>query len=137
MRHVRRSRTLALIAFVLVVAGCSDDDSPTQPTDAGISFAADVQPIFDLRCALVCHTGPAANGSLDLSADVSHANLVNVPAAGYTDEIRVVPGDADASLLYQKVIGDVFGNRMPLGEALPDSQIAIIRVWIEDGARDD
>ena len=138
MRHLVRPLTLALLTGALLASGCSDDDeSPVRPIDEGVSFDVDVQPIFDLRCAAVCHVGPLPNGDLDLSAGNSFANLVDVPATGYANQIRVVPGDPNASLLFQKLIGDQFGNRMPLNGALPDSQITTIRTWIEDGARGD
>jgi hypothetical protein len=49
----------------------------------------------------------------------------------------VVPGDPARSLLYRKVSEDnpPVGSRMPLGGRLTDEQITLIRLWIEQGAR--
>jgi len=72
----------------------------------------------------------------DLSARLG--GMVGVPADGYADRIRVVPGEPDSSLLYLKLIGDPdVGNRMPLFGSLDSLRITTIRTWIEDGARDD
>ena len=84
------------------------------------------------------------------SADAGYANLVNVPAAGEAcasvDDgglVRVVPGDAGASLLYLKVDG--FTNKPPCGSAMPKSgeiadggQAAVVQeieTWISQGAQ--
>ncbi len=140
VRRHRASLSACLVVLTLVAAACGDDDTddPVGPEPAGVGFEADVQPIFDLRCTQACHSPPTLNGNLDLSPGASHAGLVGVPADGYADRIRVVPGEPDSSLLYLKLIGDPdVGNRMPLFGSLDSLRITTIRTWIEDGARDD
>jgi hypothetical protein len=47
----------------------------------------------------------------------------------------VVPGDANASVLYKKIDGSgAYGSNMPLGGSLSPAQIEIIRRWIDEGA---
>lgn len=125
----------------LVLGGCDrgeDIVGPGNGTEA--TFARIQSEIFDQSC-VGCHRGGSSGpGALDLSsADVSYANLVNVPAnhvdaAGLT---RVVPNDPDASFLVMKLEGgpDLAGDRMPFGGApLPAAEIQLVRDWIAAGA---
>jgi hypothetical protein len=101
-----------------------------------VSFATQIQPIFNSRCTS-CH-GQLADGALDLRPGLSYGNLVNVLSLAY-DAIRVIPGDPDGSVLYGKITGNpVFGSRMPnTGAALSGVQKQLIRTWILEGANND
>jgi hypothetical protein len=89
-----------------------------------------------------CHNavGRLFNG-LDLSPQVSYANLVGVASRGKVGAIRVVPGDPENSYLIHKLEGrpGIVGVRMPqIGPPyLTDGQILVIKRWIELGARND
>jgi hypothetical protein len=103
-----------------------------------VSFQNTIQPIFTQRCAFSgCHDSRTRIANLDLSAGNAYAHLVNVPSAQDPRWTRVVPGDPARSLLYRKVSEDnpPVGSRMPLGGRLTDEQITLIRLWIEQGAR--
>jgi mono/diheme cytochrome c family protein len=126
------------LLMAVALAGCTDQGESvvTPPPDdqtPAVSFANDIQPIFDANC-VGCH-GAGASGGLDLRAAGSRAALVNVPAAGYTGT-RVVPGDPLVSILYRKLQGDpTTGARMPFGgAALPPAQVQLVHDWIEQGA---
>lgn len=83
-------------------------------------FGAQVHPILNTRCGS-CHGSAAPQGGLDLQ---TYAGVRRV----------VTPGNPDGSLLIQRVAG-IKPPRMPLGGApLPDSEIAVLREWIRDGA---
>jgi len=99
-----------------------------------VSLPSDVQPIFDSRC-VTCHGG---SGGLFLTSGQAYSNLVNEPS-GYNDLERVVPGKPDSSVLYLKVIGDdEVGDRMPQNQQpLNDLQLAQIKFWILQGAKED
>lgn len=111
-----------------------DDDGGGGGGGETVSFANDVQPIFDANC-IGCHGG---NGGLFLDSGVSYSNLVNVRANGNPDFFRIAPGDPDNSYLVMKIRGDGrAGNRMPLGgQRLPQSTIDTIVKWVEEGAKD-
>lgn len=89
-----------------------------------------------------CHSSASPRGGLDLTQEAAHLNLVNVPAvnagAAAADKIRVVPGNAGTSFLYQKLAGTQGANegpRMPLlGPALPADELELVRTWIAAGA---
>jgi len=111
---------------------CTSSSDPAA-ADGGV-YAADIQTIFTARC-VTCH---GLNGDLDLSSGVSYGNLVSVESAGYAPYMRVQPGDPDNSVLYGKVSGSAFGDRMPLGQPpLTEAGIDDIRQWIADGALSD
>ncbi len=122
-----------------------DDMPPAPDDDAGvgdlsISYARQIQPIFDLSCA-VCHAqgGFADFRGIDLrlTQEESYDLLINQPSVQRSDLTLVVPGDPEASLLFQKVDSDTpsVGVRMPFGRApLADDDIELIRLWIEQGA---
>ena len=105
-----------------------------------------VETVLAARCAIVgCHDADplAASVMLDLRRGRVIASVVRVAAreADGGCGTRVVPGDAGASYLYQKLSSDTpcDGLRMPRCEIgscpLPDCEIEIIRRWINAGAR--
>lgn len=131
-----------LLCGLLTSAGCSDwgdpdddDAGPTAPPPATVSFAGDVQPIFDGSC-VACH-GPSGNAGLDLRPGVSHGNLVGAQAT-QSPLARVEPGEPAASWLYLKLTGqhDV-GTAMPPGDPLAGARLDLIRTWIDEGAAND
>ena len=96
------------------------DEAPTTPPDSEGPAAfnkAEVQELFDTKCVR-CHSG--TRSVLDLSDDFS-STTVEVPAAGgraacadSTTRTRIVPGDREGSLLWQKVNGTQdCGDPMP------------------------
>ncbi|MBW2464564.1 MAG: hypothetical protein JRH11_23150 [Deltaproteobacteria bacterium] len=102
---------------------------------------------------LGCHDPDATvsfveQSALDLSdKDGAYAAMVGVEALGTPcmaegGADRIIPGDADGSMLIHKFEnrlpdgGDICGGPMPLGVPLPQSQIDVVRIWIDDGALD-
>jgi hypothetical protein len=73
----------------------------------------------------------------NLSAATAYANIVNVPSAEEPSLLRVKPGDAAHSYLYQKITGalGIVGSMMPLsGGPLSANDMALIQQWINAGA---
>ena len=140
MTGILNSRWLLALLIAVALGGCTDQGESvlTPPPDDQtpvVSFATDIQPIFDANC-VGCH-GAGGSGGLDLRASGSRAALVNVAAAGYAG-LRVAPGDPLASVLYRKLEGDpATGARMPFGgAALTPAQRQLVHDWIEQGALD-
>ena len=91
--------------------------------------------VFTPSCA--GHHGPSlAEAGLDLSAGRSFANLVNVPSTQVELNL-VTPGDAESSYLVHKMDGraGIVGRQMPIGALPLTDQLAVIRRWIDAGAR--
>jgi hypothetical protein len=129
----RRPYTFALAALLLALFSACSEDDPVEPPTEPVSFSADVQPIFNNRCAVSgCHIGPTPEADCDLSEGNSHANLVNVKATRFPGQ-RVTPGSPSGSVLYLLVDG---GAMPQTGDDLSANQIDIIRRWIAEGAKD-
>ncbi|MEE9219097.1 MAG: hypothetical protein V3U98_08510 [Acidobacteriota bacterium] len=141
----------AAVVFISLT-GCDNDDARLGIPLVGplpgaeVSLRNDVQPIFELNCAIPgCHAGsvPKQNMSLeasdtfDLVVGIVDIDSVQVPALK-----RVRPGSSSQSYLVNKIegtAGSVGGNssRMPLNApALAASEIRTIRDWIDQGAND-
>lgn len=94
--------------------------------------------VFNISCAQSsCHGGSNPEEDLDLtSPEAAFASLVGVDGHE-ADMVRVVPFDAENSLLYQCLLGEVEGvSLMPEGAIEPIDQYKIdgIKQWIDDGA---
>ena len=92
---------------------------------AKVDFRRDVQPLFKTYC-IGCH-GPTQqmNGfRLDRRSDAMRGGTIPV----------IGPGNSAGSRLYQRLIGDQFGLRMPPTGPLSAEQIKIIQEWIDQGA---
>ncbi len=123
----------------LILAGCSDmgsapvaaDDlttTPPSPQGQAVSFANQVSPIFQRYGCSGCHGG---SGGLFVA---TVAQLLR----GGDHGPAVVPGKADTSNLVRKLSpAPPFGDRMPQGGPyLADSTIQTIKLWINQGAKD-
>jgi len=109
-----------------------------------VSFGAEVQPIFNARCALpACHTGAFPTQGLDLSAGRSYAAIVGRRSTERSDLNLVDPRATATSYLAWKISGapagqTILGSPMPLtGGPLSPAEQATIRTWIEQGAVND
>jgi len=139
--------TFALLTF-LSLGGCGggygDSGGPTDPggndrtIKADPSFQNDVFEIFQRRgcTASSCHGG-GAGGLTMTSVSGAYGNLVNQAAVGKSGEVRVIPGQAEASYLVKKLEGanGIVGARMPAtGSALDNIDLTNIKNWIDNGA---
>ena len=99
---------------------------PTVQAASPPDFARDVSPILQKNCAS-CHSSSVHKSGFSLdSYDALMKGGRHGPA--------VVPHDAKGSRMVQMLEGDV-GPQMPLeSDPLRDSDIAIIRSWIDAGA---
>jgi hypothetical protein len=108
-------------------------------TAAAVSFSDIYTGILATGCS--CHNGGA--GGLDLATrNIAYANLVGVPSSSCLGEQRVVPGDAEASVLFHALAHTALGlcdvPTMPRsGAQLSAAQIDQLQAWITAGARDD
>ncbi len=138
MLDLRLVVVLATAVGLVCLAACSDEGvAPPPPDPLPVSFAQDIQPIFDNRC-VGCHVAGGQAPFLVLVGNQSYTNLVGVAATVYPGSQRVVASDPDASVLYNKIADTgIFGGVMPpVSPALPTDQVAIIRDWIAQGALD-
>lgn len=128
---------LTLSLMIFTVACDEDSDSPSGPETTAVSFATDIQPIFDNSC-VGCHNPGGPASLLDLSSGTAYANLVNIASVQDAGLTMVVPGNSAQSFLFQKVneASPSVGDRMPKNnDPLSAETIAKIKEWIDDGAK--
>lgn len=92
-----------------------------------VDFTREVLPIFKASC-FPCHGSERRQGGLRLS---SRADAFKGGISGPA----IIPGDAENSLLVQRISSDEHGPRMPKGmTALSPEEIERIKQWINEGA---
>ena len=99
------------------------------------AYAANIQPIWDAHCT-TCHP---SDGSLDLTAANSYAQLVDqiqAPTGGGCDGEKLVDTSApSASSLPKWLSGITCGSQMPKGNpALSPGDLVKVQSWIDSGA---
>ncbi len=117
---------LMMVSIGLTVTSCYNDQLPAVPLPAEVSFAKNMQPLFNKNC-IGCHNGAQAP---NLTVGNSYAALTTLNKDG---EYFVTAGDAAGSILYQAMIGKG-APQMPANGALSASKLAIVEKWINDGA---
>ena len=140
-------RRLLLPISLALATACADFDAPENPTyglpDEPIampSFAGDIAPILDRRCATGgCHSPASHQGALILTPDRAWELTVNASSILRPGMDRIEPGDPDNSWLLRMVEADPARRdghaRMPLAAPpLTANQIGNMRRWIEQGA---
>ncbi len=105
-----RTSSLALLGLLLA------NPLVAAPPD----FDKDIAPLLSKRC-LECHSGAAPKGDLDLSRK---GNVLGKNGV-------VVEGKPDASVLWKQIASD----EMPPKKPLPEAEKALLKVWIESGAK--
>ena len=119
------------LLFALPLASCASSAET-------ISFNEDVLPILNKYCVM-CHLPGAAQADLVLYPD-AWSELVGIPSSQSALSL-VEPGSPDESYLYLKLMDtqeaqDVTGLQMPFQQnPLDPAQIEAIRLWIEQGAK--
>ncbi|HEY9052785.1 MAG TPA: c-type cytochrome domain-containing protein [Gammaproteobacteria bacterium] len=119
-RHIE-SISLSLL-MILLASGCSKS----------VSFSADIQPILSKHC-LECHKkGEQGHEKSGLSMD-TYAELMSGTRYGPV----IVPGNSISSTLFRLI--DHKANKainMPHDKSkIPDNEIALIKAWIDEGAK--
>lgn len=110
-------------AMAIVLSG-----RPSAQAPVSIDFARDVQPLLRANC-YSCHGESLQSGNFRL--DRRRDSLPNRVGA---NNARIVPGNSEASRLFQRVSGSQGGLQMPPAGALRPEEIDTIKAWIEQGA---
>jgi hypothetical protein len=131
---VQITHALMALAIILGIASCKDQvtDPNVDPIvfpESNISYSKHVDPLFQQRCALSgCHGGSSSQAGLDLLAP-SYSFLIN-------HQPRLVnPGSSTNSLLVQRIDGRLAPQMPYMSQPLNANQIAGIKKWIDEGAK--
>jgi hypothetical protein len=129
-------------ATITATAGPASASRVVNVSSSPISFANDVQTIFNTSSPPCTNCHPSAAG-MNLTAGSSYGSIVNQNASEVPAMKRVRPFMPDSSYLVHKIQGTQntvggSGARMPLGcsgnGCLSNASINIIRNWILQGA---
>ncbi|REK24420.1 MAG: DUF1553 domain-containing protein [Planctomycetota bacterium] len=123
MNAMIRREYLAPMAITIVLAAAAGTCGA-----ADVDYERDVKPILRAKC-YACHGGLKQEGSLRVDTAVS-------AVTGGDSGEAIVPGDPDASLLWERISTEDESYRMPIeGSPLDEEQLAIVKAWIEQGAK--
>jgi hypothetical protein len=138
---------LALMLASTLSCGGGEPTGPSDGFDPPVARMVMEHPTFAIVQELVerngctgasCHLSGQGELYLGYGPQVDYGNLVNVPAHGEPEFLRVDPGSPDLSYIVIKVEGrQSFGDAMPIGGPPIDSiDLANLRNWITVGAPD-
>jgi len=129
------ARMIPIVSVAIITGsflfGCSKDDNPTSAStivfpDANVSYSQHVQPLFNTTCALSgCHDDATRQSNLSLT---SYQNATARPGI-------IVPGNADGSILVQRIDGRLQPQMPYQRQPLNSNQINGIKKWINEGAK--
>lgn len=94
-----------------------------------VSFANDILPIFQNRCA-TCHGAPDEDGEPRLESGLNLLEYDKVIAGSEWGTV-VEAGDPANSFLLDMIVDQTMPEE---GDPVPEDEIALIRAWIEAGA---
>lgn len=110
------------VILCLVLAGCA-----TQPR---VSYQRDVSPILETKC-LACHLPPKGTGYLKSGLNMaSYESLMKGTIYGPV----IIPGDSRHSVL-NMVVENRLNTSMRAPHPLTTEEIAILRLWVDQGAK--
>ena len=113
-----------ILSPVFLMGQPQNDPSPGLSQEPGSTFQAEILPILQTRC-LGCHSRKVRSGGLSLESRKD-------ALAGGSRGSAIVPGEPENSRLIQ-VLSYRGELKMPLGGKLPDSEIEVLRRWVELG----
>ena len=113
-----------LTGFALCFVGHCQLAGAADPVD----FAKQIKPLLQKYC-VSCHGGEMVESGF-------RADFGSLLLEGGDRGTVIVPGDAKKSLLYQVLVGEGDVAQMPFElPKLSDEQIALVEVWIDQGAK--
>lgn len=151
LTRLLHATTLGLVSMLAPALGCDGGEEgedeiaatdTTSDTDTGeaLSYATDIQPIWEANCVTACHTpGGNAESVLVLSGN-AFANIVDVNSGQAIGMKLIASGDSMQSYLVAKLEGNQAaaggtGGTMPSGaDPLDAATLQLIKDWVDAGA---
>jgi len=131
--HMRAAALRPIVLSLCVVAGCGAGNGDAPIASRLQTIEAE---IFTPSCTFSsCHGATSPEQDMSLASPAWGA-IVGVRSTEVSDLLRVAPGDAAGSYLWQKISNPSpqIGVRMPPDQPLSLSAIEAIRAWIANGA---
>ncbi len=128
MPGLRRLPARLCVWTWLCIATCADVALGEEP----VEFSRDIRPLLSDRC-YQCHGPDAAQRPSELRLDEHDSALARLESGG----AAIVPGEAEQSVLYQRITSADASLRMPpeeTGKTLTAAEQRLIERWIKAGA---
>jgi hypothetical protein len=130
-----KSLRVALIVSIWIGTGVAvaADPPPGDGAARPVNFAREVRPILSDNC-FACHGPDDQKRKANLRLDTKEGLFAKLSSDG----VAIVPGKPDDSDVIFRIETDDADLRMPpakSGKQLTTSQIALIRRWVEEGAK--
>lgn len=124
--------SIVLLSLAALPLGAQQPAAEKKEVPETVSYYKDVRPIFVLHCQ-GCHQPAKPQGGFVM---INHDDLLK---KGDSDEPGVVPGKPEESKLLAQITPGADGKAvMPKNkDRLSDRDIAVIKKWIAQGAKDD
>lgn len=121
-RSLLQAAVLCLSACLMPMPNLNAADS------AAVDYLKEVKPLLAAKC-VACHGGLRQKGNLRL-------DTAKFAFKGGDSGPAIAAGDSGKSVLIEAILGENGRTKMPVdGEALKTEQIAILRRWIDAGAK--
>lgn len=120
-----------LLLVTLLASGATAQEKNEKTTPGPVSFYKDIRPIFQASCH-GCHQPARQNGEYVMT------EFDRLVKGGESEESAVVAGQPEKSYLVEQI--EILGGEaaMPKGkDPLSETQIALVKRWINEGAKDD
>ncbi|MES2474609.1 MAG: PSD1 and planctomycete cytochrome C domain-containing protein [Verrucomicrobiota bacterium] len=132
---------LLTIAMAFASIGCDSKSTAASGAEANakdlpkvVTFNAHIRPIFSNTC-FACHGFDAKTREADLRLDTPEGAYAKLKDS---NEFAIVPGKPDESAVLKRIFSNDAEDVMPpkdFHKDLTDSQKALVRTWIEQGAK--
>lgn len=99
------------------------------PFSSKVDFNTEIKPILNKHC-VACHGGVKKAGDMSFLFSQEALNT-----KGKSGKVGIIPGDADHSEFYKRLITNDAEERMPKGkDPLKKEEIEVLKKWIDQGA---
>lgn len=125
-----KDKPVGLLVLVFLSVGCCLT-SGVVADEPSVDFGRDVLPLLSDKC-FTCHGPDEAQREAGLRLD-NHAAATGTLESG---GVAIMPGDSQQSELFRRITSTDADLKMPpsADKALSETEIAVIRRWIDDGA---
>jgi hypothetical protein len=120
MRRINFIISISFLFAVSLIQGCTNDAAYPD-----VCFTSEIRPIFTSNCAMTnCHDGS------------SNSEAHGIVLTDYTNIMKGIKPFHPGQSKYFNVLKGVFGGSMPPKKSLSSEQVALIKAWIEQGAKE-
>jgi mono/diheme cytochrome c family protein len=135
--RARRGLSLVILGAILgvfvLISGAKPQAKPDAKNPPAVDFNRQILPLLSENC-FACHGPDAGQRKAKLRLDTKEGAFAELRSGGHA----IVPGKSSESSMIEKITAADPKDRMPpakTGKLLKPEQIALLKQWIDQGAR--